>query len=46
MKNFGKSTPIVPSDKFFQSVLDSRSEANRVTVDEWPGMASSTLALE
>ncbi len=32
-------------DKFFHSVLVSRSEANGVTVDEWPGMASSTLTL-
>jgi hypothetical protein len=46
MKKFGKSTPMMLSDKFSHSVSVSRSEANGVTVDEWLGMASSTFTLE
>jgi hypothetical protein len=34
------------SDGLAQSVLFSRSGANEVTLDEWPGMASSKFALE
>jgi hypothetical protein len=36
---------MIVSDEFFHSVLVSRSKANGVTVDEWPGMASSRLML-
>ncbi len=46
MKKFGKSAPEMSSDGLAQSVLVSRSEANGMTVDEWPGMASSKFALE
>ncbi len=34
------------SDELFHSVLVSRSESNGVTVDEWPGIVSSTFTLE
>ncbi len=34
------------SDGLAQSVLISRPEANGLTLDEWPGMASSKFALE
>ncbi len=34
------------SDEVFHSVLVSRSKSNGVTVDEWPGMVSSTFTLE
>jgi hypothetical protein len=37
---------MMASDKFYYSMLVSRSKANGVTVDEWPGMASSTLTLQ
>ncbi len=37
---------MVSSDRLAQSVLVSRSEANGVTLDEWPGMALSKFALE
>ncbi len=46
MKKFGKSAPETLFDGLAQSVLVSRSEANGMTVDEWPGMASSKFALE
>ncbi len=34
------------SNRLAQSMLVSRSEVNGVTLDEWPGMASSKFALE
>ncbi len=34
------------SDGLAQSVLVSRSKANGVRLDEWPGMVSSKFALE
>jgi hypothetical protein len=37
---------MMSSDGLAQSVLVSRSKANGVTLDEWPGMASSKFALE
>ncbi len=46
MEKFGKSAPVMLSDGLDQSVLVSRSKANGVTLDEWPGMASSKFALE
>ena len=46
MKKFGKSAPMMSSDGLAQSVLVSRSKANGVMLDEWPGMASSKFILE
>ncbi len=46
MKKFGKSAPMMSPDGLAQSELVSRSEANGVRLDEWPGMASSKFALE
>jgi hypothetical protein len=46
MKKFGKSALIMLSDGLAQSVLVSRSKANGVRLDEWPGMALSKFALE
>ncbi len=37
---------MISSDGLAQSMLVSRSEANGVMLDEWPGMASSKFALE
>jgi hypothetical protein len=34
------------SDGLAQSVLVSRSEVNRVRIDEWPGMAFFKFALD
>ena len=46
MKKFGKSAPMMLPDELAQSVLVSRSKANGVMLDEWPGMALSKFALE
>ncbi len=46
MKKFGKSAPMMLSDGLAQSMLVSRSKANGVKFDEWPGMALSKFALE
>ncbi len=46
MKKFGKRALIMLSDGLAQSVLVNRFKVNGVTLDEWPGMASSKFAME
>jgi hypothetical protein len=46
MKKFEKSAPMMSPNGLAQSVLVSRSKANGVMLDEWPGMVSSKFALE